>query len=154
MRYLESPENIEHALGYKSIFLAGGITGCPDWQQEMVSLLSDTSLILLNPRRADFPIHNPNAALEQITWEYIHLRFADAILFWFPYETMCPIVLYELGAWSMTGKLLYVGVHPEYQRRQDVEIQTGLARSDVIIVYSLQDLANQIITGQMEKECR
>ena len=144
MIYLESPEILEQKQGTTSIFLAGGITNCPDWQQEMVQLLKDTDLILLNPRRADFPIHDPNAAREQITWEHDHLRKADAILFWFPCETLCPIVLYELGAWSKTMKPIFVGVHPDYARRQDVEIQTGLVRPRLEIVYSVEDLSRQV----------
>ncbi len=37
-----------------------------------------------------------------------------------------------------------MGVHPNYPKRQDVEIQTGLVRPDIQIVYSLDELANQI----------
>lgn len=147
MRYLEAPEKLERSFGYKSVFLAGGITNCPDWQQEIVELLRDTDLILLNPRRANFPIGDPSAAMEQITWEHDHLRKATAVLFWFPCETLCPIVLYELGAWSMTDKPIFVGVHPKYKRRQDVEIQTRLVRPDVEVVYNLEDLANLVIEG-------
>lgn len=145
MYYLEAPEQLERALGYTSLFLAGGITNCPDWQQHMVELLRDTDLIVLNPRRANFPIGDPGAAKQQITWEHNHLRKATMILFWFACETLCPIVLYELGAWSMTDKPIFVGVHPEYKRRQDVEIQTRLARPDVEIVYSLENLASLVI---------
>lgn len=147
MYYIEALENLERTPGYKSLFLAGGITGCPDWQQEMKQLLSDTDLILFNPRRANFPIHDPNAANEQITWEHKYLREADAIQFWFAKETIQPIVLYELGSWSMTDKPIFVGLHPEYPRRQDVEIQTSLVRPDIKIVYSLQDLSQQIRTA-------
>lgn len=130
-----------------SIFLAGGITGCPDWQAEMVQLLVDIDLVLLNPRRKDFPIDDPDAAYQQITWEHDLLRYADAILFWFPQETLCPIVLYELGAWSMAtcGKPLFIGVHPGYKRKQDVEIQTHLERPGIVIVDSLSKLAGQVI---------
>ena len=144
MRYIESPIHYsKKALG-NSLFLAGGITNCPDWQQEIVKMLSDTDITILNPRRVNFPIHDPNAALEQITWEHHALRDAFAISFWFPMETICPIVLYELGAWSMTHKSIFVGMHPEYQRRQDVEIQTKLVRPEVKIVYSLEELAKQV----------
>ena len=139
MKYVEAPQSFE-GVG-KSLFLAGGITSCPPWQTEMVDLLADTDWILFNPRREHFPIHDPTAALDQITWEYKQLRQASAILFWFPCETICPIVLYELGAWSMTTKPLFVGIHPEYSRRRDVEIQTRLARPEVQIVYSLVELA-------------
>lgn len=147
MRYIEAPSCFELDPSERSVFLAGGITGCPDWQQEMVQLLDSTELILLNPRRKDFPIGDLNVALQQIKWERYALRAVKSILFWFPCETICPIVPYELGAWSMTDKLIYVGVHDNYPRRRDVEIQTRLARPDVEIVYSLLALARQVIKG-------
>jgi hypothetical protein len=148
MHYIESPGGFESKhVGLASIFLAGGITGCPDWQQEMRGLLQDYEGVLVNPRRANFPIHDPGAALEQIMWEHRHLRLADTVLFWFPCETICPIVLYELGAWSMTNKPIFVGVHPRYQRRQDVEVQTGLVRPGVRVVYSLRELAALVLGG-------
>lgn len=144
MIYVEALDELKAGLPYKSVFLAGGITGCPDWQQELVKLLNDTSLILLNPRRADFPIGDPGTAQEQITWEHNHLRVADTISFWFAKETIQPIALYELGSWSMSDKPIFIGIHPEYPRRQDVEIQTKLVRPEVNIVYSLEDLAIQL----------
>lgn len=144
-KYIESPEEFD-GKGL-ALFCAGGITGCPDWQAEMVQLLQSSEWILLNPRRANFPKDNPDAQRNQITWEHQHLRLAKAILFWFPQESICPIVLYELGAWSMTDKLIFVGIHPNYSRRRDVEIQTELVRPDVKIVYSLQELSQQVIEG-------
>lgn len=142
MKYIESPE--VYIGREKSLFLAGGITNCPDWQELMRRALIDTDIVLFNPRRHNFPIGDPNAAEAQIKWEYNHLRKASMILFWFPEETLCPIVLYELGSWSITDKKLFVGVHPEYKRRQDVEIQTRLIRPEIKIVYDLGSLANQI----------
>lgn len=144
MRYIEAPQHYRRTVVNNSLFLAGGITGCPEWQGKMVQLLSGTGLTLLNPRRKNFPIGDPSAAGEQITWEHKALRDATAILFWFPCETLCPIVLYELGTWSMKGKRLFVGVHPKYKRRLDVEIQTGLVRPEIKIVYTLNELAKQV----------
>ena len=142
MEYIEAVGPFEG--GSKSLFLAGGITNCPDWQQSMVDLLRRQELVILNPRRKDFPIDDPSAAEEQIRWEHKMLRLADAVCFWFPCETLCPIVLYELGALSMTEKPIFVGMHPDYQRRQDVEIQTQLVRPDVEVVFSAKDFADQI----------
>jgi hypothetical protein len=128
----------------RSVFLAGGITGCPDWQSKLINLLRNEDIVIFNPRRKNFPIHDPTAAEEQIKWEYKYLRRANAVAFWFPKESVCPIALYELGALSMTKKPLFVGVHPDYPRRRDVEIQIKLARPDIKIVYKLSSLANQI----------
>lgn len=144
MKYVEALERPEVYDG--ALFMAGGITNCWDWQQEMRGLLEESGYMLLNPRRANFPIGDPNAAQEQIEWEYNMLRRAEYIMFWFPEETICPIVLYELGAWSMTGKHIFVGVHPDYERRRDVEIQTKLVRPNVEIVYSLVELSEQILS--------
>lgn len=141
--YVEAPNDAPP--GWRSagpsVFLAGGITDCPDWQDDMVERLSDTDLVLFNPRRKNFPIDDPEAAQTQIEWEHHHLRAATLILFWFSAATLNPIVLYELGAWSMTTKPLAVGVEPGYARAQDVRIQTSLARPEISIVSSLRELA-------------
>ena len=150
-RYIEAPESFK--LNYdteneryiidddnKSIFLAGGITGCPDWQKEMAERLSDAPLTILNPRRKNFPIDDPTAAFGQIAWEHNALKVADFILFWFCKATLCPIVLYELGAWSMTHKPIFIGIEPGYKREYDVRIQTRLAKPHTPIVNNLDDL--------------
>lgn len=144
--YVESPHEWT---GYgDSIFLAGGITGCPDWQGELYGMLWGIDpLVVINPRRRDFPIDDPEAADFQIKWEFRHLRRVDRIAFWFPKENRagCPITLYELGAWSMTDKPLVVGVEPGYEREADVRIQTELVRPEIAIVHTLEDLAKGII---------
>ncbi len=145
MKYLEATTEYSKTVeNEKSLFLGGGITNCPDWQSELIGLLKEDDLVLLNPRRANFPMGDPNASKEQIKWEYRHLRKADAIMFWFPKETLCPIVLYELGAHSMTNKPLFIGVHSDYARKLDVEIQTILVRPEIEIVYDLDSLSEQI----------
>ena len=84
MKYIEAPENFEPDKNEMSIFLAGGISDCSNWQEEMKNYLSDTGLVILNPRRDNFPIHIPAEARKQIEWEYNHLRKASMISFWFP----------------------------------------------------------------------
>lgn len=145
MQYVEALNTFQPQPASKSLFLAGGITGCPDWQRDMVRFLSDTDLVLLNPRRQHFPLHDSTAAEAQIRWEHHYLQLADAIVFWFPWESVCPIALYELGAWAMSYKPLYIGLHPSYPRRLDVEIQMQLTRPDLVIAYTLEALARQIV---------
>jgi hypothetical protein len=161
MNYVESPTEYGPTIRGVSVFLAGGITGCPDWQAEAVRLFQApatrdltemlANLTILNPRRANFPIGDPTAAEAQIAWEYRHLHRADAVLFWFPEETLCPIVLYELGywnAWRSAGteqpKPIFVGTHPEYARRADVLHQTHLARPGLRVVHDLRVLVEGV----------
>lgn len=143
MRYIECPDTSIASIYDRSIFMAGGISNCENWRAELVELLRHTGVTLYNPRRENFDMSDPSAAYEQIKWEYTRMKVSDEILFWFPCETLCPITLYELGRHSYEKKI-YVGMHPAYQRRQDVEIQMSLARPSLRIVYNLQDLANQI----------
>jgi hypothetical protein len=143
MKYIECPEIYLPNRNEKSIFLAGGISGCLDWQQEMKDLLSQTNLTLVNPRRKNF-VKTPENDFEQINWEFNHFPKTIASLFYFPPETLCPITLYELGVQNSHSKPLFIAIHPDYQRKLDVEIQTKLARPDVKIVSSLEDLAGQI----------
>jgi hypothetical protein len=142
MKYVEAPEKYKGK--GKSIFLAGTITGALDWQSSLAEHLKKEALVILNPRRKNFPMGDTNAAEAQITWEFEHLRKATAISFWFSKETLAPITLYELGTWSMTKKPIFVGVDPDYPRKKDVEIHTKLARPDVKIVYNLNDLSRII----------
>ncbi len=140
--YVECPAEYEGEA--QSVFLAGGITGCIDWQARMRELLDETSLVLINPRRGSYDFGDPAAAEFQIDWEHRHLRRATAILFWFAAETLQPISLYELGSWSMTQKPLFLGVDPGYARRNDVIIQTRLVRPEIVVVDSLEQLAAQV----------
>ena len=158
MRYLEAPEEYELSPDDKSIFLAGGISACHDWQASVKGYLGgrarghrdDNEYVILNPRRENYPIDDPKAVEEQISWEHNAMRAVRVIVFWFPSETLCPIALYELGAWSMTDKPIYVGVNPKYQRKQDVEIQTRLVRPNVKIEYGLDGLFRQVRNHQWE----
>lgn len=130
-----------------SLFIAGGITDCPEWQTEAIAGLSDTDLVLFNPRRATFNVRDPQAAPGQIQWEHEMLRQADAIMFWFCEEALQPIALYELGAWSMTNKPIFVGAHPNYKRRLDVVHQTQLIRPDIYIAGSLDGVIGLVKQG-------
>lgn len=144
MRMVKPPENWIDLDREVAIFLAGGITDCPDWQADIANMLTDIDVTLLNPRRDDFDVGNQLMSAQQIEWEFQHLRVANSILFWFPEETLCPITLFELGRWSTLGIPIAVGIHENYARKFDIEIQLALQRPEIEIVYSLEDLVTQI----------
>jgi len=135
--------------GFK-VFLAGGITNCPNWQKEIIDKMKEEDIgeaevYLFNPRRENFPINDPNASKEQIEWEFEALRDADMIIFWFSRGSLNPIVLYELGMWGNSRDIpIVIGIDEGYERRQDVEIQTELAREDAPIVDTLGEVVAMI----------
>jgi hypothetical protein len=141
MSYVEAPKE---PLGLNNdprpiIFLCGGITGVPNWQQTVKQALADYPVILFNPRRENFPMDDSSAAALQIAWEYHWLNEADLVTFWFAKETIQPIVLYELGRFIDTDTDIIVSVHPDYPRKQDVEVQTFNARNGLVIQHSLEE---------------
>ena len=154
MKLYRPPELIPANELENSLFMAGGITGAADWQVDLANNLSDTDLTLLNPRREHYSALDPNALREQIKWEHDGLRHASAISFWFPAGAQCLISLYELGSWAhwrdSNGevKLLFVAVHPDYARHEDIIIQMELERPDITVLDSLEPLTTQILAWQ------
>lgn len=165
MKYIEAPnvEYIEPPLFYQSgsvrgLFLGGGISNCPDWQSQMVELLSNTDLTLFNPRRKDFDVSNKDLSKEQIKWEFKYLKMCVGVMFWFCKETLCPITLFEYGKmlayakYTQSNRRIFVGCDPEYQRIEDVRIQTELESPHITIHTSLNDVANEIINWEKEEK--
>ncbi|MFZ2205395.1 MAG: nucleoside 2-deoxyribosyltransferase domain-containing protein [Minisyncoccia bacterium] len=148
MNYIEAPD--EYESDETSLFLAGGITNCPDWQKEVADKLKESSLVIFNPRRGVYPGDSGHEE-KQINWEFKYLHKASAISFWFPKETLNPISLFELGSWLNSDKKLFIGLHPDYEKNNNVIIQTKLVRPEIQIVFSLEELTDQIKDWEMGK---
>lgn len=135
------------------MFVAGGIKGCEDWQARYCKLFEDTPLIILNPRRVKFDWKDEDSA-EQVNWEFRHLRKATAISFWLSPETLNPITLFELGTWSNSPVPIFVGAHPQYQKRRTVAQQILLRRPGVQVVDSLEKLALSVRAALLGEQTR
>lgn len=143
MRVITAPEEYIRQPNDITVFLAGGITNCWEWQDKVIEILQNKkevnldNLVIFNPRRKDFPINNPNASYEQIKWEFDMLEQCDIFSIYFcAGESDQPICMYELGRnicrmqmrfptdWSMR---LIITTEYGYKRVKDVSIQTMLA---------------------------
>lgn len=144
-QYIEAPDH-EVFQFRDSLFLAGGISDCYDWQKDAVTALTHLSVVLVNPRRANFDISKPEEGVVQIKWESNYLSQCSQILFWFASETVCPITLFELGAalerrrnaMEYDGNLqqLFIGAHKMYPRLLDVQVQSKLYGHGVVTDFS------------------
>ena len=151
------------SVGY-SIFMAGGISNCRDWHAEYINQIKTElslytnyiddkipsggklNVTLLNPRRTSFDLHDKAMTEDQIKWEFNMLNQADLISFWFSNETLCPITLYELGYWLGVAKdKVIIGVDDNYQRIDDVKIQSRLAGYDKPIFHTVSSLVCGIV---------
>jgi hypothetical protein len=128
-----SPAPLPYVFNHHSIFIAGGISNCPDWQTEISQLFDPDLYDVVNPRREGGFDRTGITAQEQITWEHRALSLVDNCVFWFPCETLCPITLMEYGKMleraSRHSVRLVVGWHANYARAFDLEIQTQLETS-------------------------
>ena len=134
---------------HPSVFLAGGITNCPWWQDELRELLKNEEGVIYNPRRRNFPMDDPNAAKEQIKWEFDALAAADIFSMWFSdADSDQPICMYELGRHvalrTMWPHTIIIGVEPGYRRSQDVYVQMELINPKIKISNNLEQHAENI----------
>jgi hypothetical protein len=144
----------------RSVFMAGGITGCPPWHAESVELFEQVvkiadplphDLHLLNPARKNFPIHDPDAGRQQVIWEQLHLLDPDAVtMFWFPDSGPVPqpIALLEFGqllgmravaraAGVTTMRPFVIGADPNYVRRNDLQLFLDMHEPAAVLHSSL-----------------
>ena len=134
------------------VFIAGGITNCPDWQQEFIENFDDYDyLTLYNPRRREFNVDNPYETEKQIVWEYRHLEEADIIVYWFSTGSINPIVLFELGKYLEKSPIV-IGIESGYEREKDVVIQSRLAGYTGDFCTSVEELAERVKTVIIEEE--
>lgn len=152
--YVEAPNYYEPAAGESAVFLAGGITGCPRWHDAAASRLmtADVPVVVLNPNRESFPIHDPEAGWEQVQWEQHHLHLPNVItMMWFPpcdaAVTTQPIAQFELGQALGARRRLLVGADPGYPRVRDVHLMLRYNRPNFVIHDSLDALVDATIAA-------
>lgn len=128
-RYIEAPRVYRPAPGDPpAVFLAGGIPHVEDWHPDAVTLLdvARVPMVVLCPRREEFPVDDPRAGADQVAWEHRHLHIATVTLFWFaapdphaviPAEFVVqPTTLVELGVALGEGRSIAVGAAASYPR--------------------------------------
>jgi hypothetical protein len=151
--YLEAP--VYHPPGFrfleKSIFLGGSITGAHDWQKEAGRKLLPYFNVF-NPRRLNYNSLDPSLEREQINWEFFYLNRAEILLFFFSFETLAPITMFEYGKYLGLTRYapwreIYVCIHPEFKRKSDLIIQTELENPELAkrISFDLDECLEKII---------
>ena len=132
------------------IFLAGGITGCRNWQDDCLKELDyichNKNVWVYNPRRQFFNLSDPNAATEQIAWEFKHLEEMDIFSMYFcaSETSVGPICLYELGRYLCRMQMRFpkdwmertvISIEDGYSRLRDVCMQLELAAPKLGVLY-------------------
>jgi hypothetical protein len=151
MQVIEAP--IYRKPNYSTtLFVGGGISNCADWQKVFIEYIEfftqarKIHVTIFNPRRENFDVSDPKQSEVQIAWENYYLHRAKILVFWFPYETLCPIALFELGSALQYHKgPILIGCHADYKRIFDVTYQTRLERPEIEVVQSFYSLLQQTL---------
>lgn len=130
------------------IFLAGGIEDCPKWQADAAErIASCIPAVVVNPRQENSQTHSHIDSIIQMAWESKHLKKCQHIIFWFPQNNICPITLFELGAYLNQNVNLFIGTDLQYPRRLEVEVQMALSKPELILWSDLNQMIQQLISG-------
>ena len=131
------------------IFLAGGISGCHDWQSKCLSAMDEwcysNDIFVFNPRRESFDLANASESARQIEWEFKYLEEMDIFSMYFAKSetSVGPICLYELGRYICRMQMRFpstwmlhivVSIENGYLRGNDVHIQTRLAAPQLFVI--------------------
>lgn len=162
MLVVTAPMIYDARINYTTIFLAGGISKCWEWQRACLDEIERLSkekkvntdnMIVYNPRRScfkpDAKVHEIN---EQVKWEYHYLESCDVFSIYFcESESTQPICMYELGrnvAIKQQNKdstdLVVVSAERSYSRYLDVALQ-------LFCVFGEND-SNKVMTGMEDRD--
>ncbi len=155
--YYEAPDYcLEGEISAATVFLAGGITGVERWHDRAAHTLLGAGVTVFNPNRANFPIDDPAAGWEQVSWEQHHLHLADVTLFWFPASdravTTQPIAMFELGQALGENRRIVVGASSGYPREADVRMLCRIARPGMTVHSTLDSTISATITELVENQ--
>lgn len=117
------------------VYLAGGLA--TPWREEVIFRLEHNTVILVDPTNKGLA-GGLNATQQQTQWERTYLDRADAIMFWFPSETPCPVALFELGFLLAQGKKVFIGAHPLYPKLNDLIAQVRVIDDRIIVDTDLE----------------
>lgn len=131
-------------LGIHSVFLAGCAN--TEWRKEFLTYFDEKNHILFyDPKRDNWDVNNKEFMEQQIFWEFTNLRKSNVVVFWFNGGSVCPITLLEYGLWGLSkGTPVVIGVSSDYEKKDDIYLQTRLARPDIRIVDNLYELSYEL----------
>lgn len=127
MRVVTYPEKYERKEGDIAVFLGGGISDCPNWQEDVIDYLKLHNLnlenmVILNPRGDESKILNFD---EKQVWDFDNLNEADIVSFYFCANATQSTSMYELGRHLA---LYGCGYHDKIV----VSIENGFKKSNVL----------------------
>jgi hypothetical protein len=136
MKVITAPEYYVPTNEEIAVFLAGGITNCEDWQQEVIDYLKSLpeektdKLVIYNPRRDKWPKSSDTEEIRrQINWEADYIRSADIFTMYFTNTEKSdqPICFYELGKYANNNTDI-ISYQEGFKRALDVEFQMSINR--------------------------
>lgn len=134
MKVITAPEYYVPTRDEITVFLAGGITNCENWQKEVIDYLMSLPeektdrLVIFNPRRDKWPKNSDTEEIRrQINWEADYIRSADIFTMYFTNTEKSdqPICFYELGKYANRTNDI-ISYQEGFKRALDVDFQMSI----------------------------
>lgn len=135
MKVITAPEYYVPTREEITVFLAGGITNCENWQKEVIDYLKSLpeektdKLVIYNPRRDKWPKNSDTEEIRrQINWEADYIRSAIIFTMYFTNTEKSdqPICFYELGKYANNRLNDIISYQEGFKRALDVEFQMSI----------------------------
>jgi len=130
MKVITAPEYYVPKKTEITVFLAGGITNCENWQQKVIKYLQafpddqTENLVIFNPRRDAWPSSADTEEIRrQIHWEADYICHSDIFSMYFANTKKSdqPICFYELGKYADSRSV--ISYQAGFARPLDVKYQ-------------------------------
>jgi hypothetical protein len=144
LTYIEAPNLPNPTSALFKLFLAGPVIGAPDWQNTVKTSLdaSNYDQMLINPRFTGTP-----PSLEEFNqWIHDMTSQSHAIMYWIDSAIVDPLSYFGLGAWSITDKIVFVGIDPALANMDNIKEQMKILTPGIDIKDNLNDLITQFLT--------
>ena len=153
-----------------SVFLAGGVIPDNDWRDEVIAYFKenwkhDKGIVFFSPVRPTCNFNDVDDLRKQIEWEQKYINACGMLdSFYFPdSQYHQPMSFYELGRClgkrkqdafgNWLGNDVFVSVHKDYFRKNDIIIQTEVAKvgKNAKEVESVTEFAKHLMSYLEEK---
>ena len=142
------------------VFLAGPITGAPNWHEKAIEIFQDLApdLFIASPKLPDFVGEGAVSYNDQVAWESHYLNEAGkkgVIMFWLAeeekhscYYQHARTSRFELGEWMAKHQSenanLVVGIASDFPGRQYIKLRLTNDCPKIPLVNSLYDACESV----------
>lgn len=134
IRHTDGEKAFEKNYGNAQIVFLGGNCRGRDWRVDVTRRLGKADVVLINPRREDFPhpSNMPDEHASQVAWEREAIDKSDVCIFWLGEGLANQAARVEIGYALGKGKTVIIGADTGFLGLEHLSAFSGLVLSTSI----------------------